>query len=480
MQTYLCPMPKSHFLGVTGVYTGVPLSGGKLYTAVAGTVAGPAQASPKASYTDITGATPNANPVVLDSQGMANIWLNGYYSMALYDANGVLQYSQDNVFSGSAIPPGVVIKTSNYSMGANDINQIIEFNSSSNVSFVLQDPSNVANGSLLRIKNVGTGNLSISGKINSSITNPFLFLQNDEVFLFSDQAIWRGAPITSKQYPPNGLLSNSTIYPTVTANQLIVTITSNIPGTPWLAASPANPVWVRIWNQVYPIINPIIVTVANNANAFASQSGEIINQEFELFVYVGYVAAQANIVQGLSRYPAGRRYADFSASLTNTKYIALSNSTGIVADDVFECVGRIRVASNATTWAANNSLQAIRQNETREGEAMVWAPTITGFSVVTSNQGWYQVRGIGAGRMGVYANISGTSNANTFFFTLPFAPLRNATVPAMIADNGAIQPGYISLIAANANAQVFPANGGLFTASGTKAVYSLNSIDTEI
>src|SRR5689334_1664017 len=77
--------------------TGAPLAGGKLYTAQPGTVAGPAQASPKATYTDGTGATPNANPVVLDAAGRADVWLLGAYSMALYDANGVLIKSKDQV-----------------------------------------------------------------------------------------------------------------------------------------------------------------------------------------------------------------------------------------------------------------------------------------------------------------------------------------------------------------------------------------------
>jgi len=42
---------------------GVPLSGGKINTYAAGTT------TPIATYTDNTGATPNANPIILDSTG---------------------------------------------------------------------------------------------------------------------------------------------------------------------------------------------------------------------------------------------------------------------------------------------------------------------------------------------------------------------------------------------------------------------------
>jgi hypothetical protein len=49
---------------------GNPLSGGKVYTYLAGTL------TPRATYTDQGGLTANANPVILDSAGRADIWLD--------------------------------------------------------------------------------------------------------------------------------------------------------------------------------------------------------------------------------------------------------------------------------------------------------------------------------------------------------------------------------------------------------------------
>jgi len=77
--------------------TGAPLVGGKVYTAQPGTVAGPGQSYPKATYTDSTGTVANTNPVILDGSGKASIWLDAGYSIAIYDAAGVLVESQDNV-----------------------------------------------------------------------------------------------------------------------------------------------------------------------------------------------------------------------------------------------------------------------------------------------------------------------------------------------------------------------------------------------
>jgi hypothetical protein len=91
----IMPIPKQQFWGVTGSYMGKPLAGGLVYTCVAGGTI----ANLQTSYTDATAATQNPNPVILDSQGMANIWLTPatYYKIFVYDANSVLQYSVDNI-----------------------------------------------------------------------------------------------------------------------------------------------------------------------------------------------------------------------------------------------------------------------------------------------------------------------------------------------------------------------------------------------
>lgn len=70
---------------------GDPLSGGKLYTYAAGT------STPKETYTDAGGATPSANPVILDSAGRATLFLNGAYKFTLKTSADVLVKETDNV-----------------------------------------------------------------------------------------------------------------------------------------------------------------------------------------------------------------------------------------------------------------------------------------------------------------------------------------------------------------------------------------------
>jgi hypothetical protein len=94
--------------------TGAPLTGGMLYSYAAGTT------TPQATYTDQTGLTPNMNPVILDANGEANVWLDPAlaYKFILKDSNGVTQWSTDQVSSNGLT--GVVgwSSTSNYSQGS--------------------------------------------------------------------------------------------------------------------------------------------------------------------------------------------------------------------------------------------------------------------------------------------------------------------------------------------------------------------------
>ena len=93
MTANLLPCPKARFFTASGV----PLSGGKVYTYVAGTT------TPKVTYTDASGLTPNTNPVILDSAGEANIWLQGNYKIVLKNSSDVEQWTVDNVSSVSAL-----------------------------------------------------------------------------------------------------------------------------------------------------------------------------------------------------------------------------------------------------------------------------------------------------------------------------------------------------------------------------------------
>lgn len=84
---------------------GDPLAGGKLYSYEAGTT------TPAATYIDETEDTPNPNPVILDADGYATIWIGGgTYKFVLTDADENVIFTQDNVSrpaTGPAGPDGI-------------------------------------------------------------------------------------------------------------------------------------------------------------------------------------------------------------------------------------------------------------------------------------------------------------------------------------------------------------------------------------
>jgi hypothetical protein len=90
--TFLSPTPKLQFFDANGA----PLAGGLLYTYEAGST------TPLATYTDSTGVSANTNPIILDSRGEANVWLEGaIYKFALYTSVGVLIWTVDNINSST-------------------------------------------------------------------------------------------------------------------------------------------------------------------------------------------------------------------------------------------------------------------------------------------------------------------------------------------------------------------------------------------
>ena len=100
--TALAPLPKERFVDSSGA----PLVGGQFFIYAAGTTA------KQASYTDASGTILNANPVVLDARGEANVWLDQTlaYKFTLSpstdtDPPTAAIWTVDNVPAGNAAVP---------------------------------------------------------------------------------------------------------------------------------------------------------------------------------------------------------------------------------------------------------------------------------------------------------------------------------------------------------------------------------------
>lgn len=71
--------------------TGAPLVGGKLYTYDAGTN------TPRQTFQDAAGTTPNTNPVILDARGEATVFWAGSYKVILKDSADVTIWTVDGL-----------------------------------------------------------------------------------------------------------------------------------------------------------------------------------------------------------------------------------------------------------------------------------------------------------------------------------------------------------------------------------------------
>jgi hypothetical protein len=96
----LSPSPKMQFFTAAGV----PLVGGKLFTYASGTTV------PLATYTDSTANTTNANPVILDSRGEANVWFGpSRYTLLLKDSLDNLIWTVAGVNSSPSAQTTVIV-----------------------------------------------------------------------------------------------------------------------------------------------------------------------------------------------------------------------------------------------------------------------------------------------------------------------------------------------------------------------------------
>jgi len=130
---------------------GEPLAGGFLYTYEAGTT------TPKVTYTDSAEGTANANPIVLDANGRADIWLDtGAYKFVLEDAdNNVIDTVDDLVSTSVENFAGQTFSVSaNTSIDASYKNALV--NVTGNVTMSLLAASTAGDGFVVIFKNLGS------------------------------------------------------------------------------------------------------------------------------------------------------------------------------------------------------------------------------------------------------------------------------------------------------------------------------------
>lgn len=188
-----------------------PLAGGLLYSYIAGTT------TPLSTYTDASGAVANTNPVVLDANGYANIWLGtGTYKFILTDSLGVQQWSQDN-YPGNVANGfgGVVLPVSTNTNIISTYNNSVII-ASGTISLNLSPAATSGQGFIFSVYNNGTGVVTIdpSGAelINGQAT--LTLTAGQSVMVDCDGTQWFGLF--------SGVVGDGTITNTKISNQSIL------------------------------------------------------------------------------------------------------------------------------------------------------------------------------------------------------------------------------------------------------------------
>lgn len=157
----LAPVLRQRFFDSNGV----PLNGGKLESYAAGT------STPKATYSDSAGTVANANPVILDSEGYADVWLGaGAYKFILKNSADVVQWTRDNIQNATV--------ENGFSTG--DVK--LSLKNVADDGFVLMDD-----------KTIGSASSGATGRANADTEALYLLLWNNVLDAWAPVTGGRGA-----------------------------------------------------------------------------------------------------------------------------------------------------------------------------------------------------------------------------------------------------------------------------------------------
>ncbi len=137
---------------------GVNLSGGKVYFYLTGTT------TDKDTYSDEALTTINANPVILDSRGEADIYLSGEYKVVLKTAADVTIWTLDPYSGLILATTDINVQTASYTAVLEDSLRDVYMNVVSSNTFTIPPNSEVpfSNGVTLIVTWYGAGQTTIA------------------------------------------------------------------------------------------------------------------------------------------------------------------------------------------------------------------------------------------------------------------------------------------------------------------------------
>lgn len=218
-------------------------------------------------------------------------------------------------------------------------------------------------------------------------------------------------------HTPAGYLFNGYLDVSVSSGNITVAVKTLAGSNP----SATDPVYIRIGDVEHTLTAALSVTISAGTNTFNSGGAELATHAVGYFVYLRYNATDGVCI-GVARIPWGRAYSDFSATATNEKYAAWDDITSAAAGDVCQNVGYFEATLSGGAGYTWSSPQNVISEPTYKTNRLDWSPTFTGFSADPTGVHSYTIIGRKC-FIDIRHATNGTSNATSFYMTLPMDPL---------------------------------------------------------
>lgn len=237
---------------------------------------------------------------------------------------------------------------------------------------------------------------------------------------------------------PAGHAHNYVITPSVSASDLTIALKGIDGNDP----SATNPLRFRIGNSMFKVTAATSFTKNDGTNWCNAGAAETAAQNIDFFMYaIAETGASAGIKFGFSRISYANTMSDFVNTTTSEKYIA-GNWTNFNASDIVQNIGRFRAQLSATAaflWSIPSAL--VINRPVFNTDRLDWTPSFTGFSVNPTGVHSYSMY-FKKMFVDVRHATNGTSNAVSFYMSMPFTPLTLAnakwTGSGQFVDNGTV------------------------------------------
>lgn len=203
---------------------GLPLNGGKCNFYEPGTT------TLKTTYTTSAISVANANPVVLDSAGRANIWLNGNYRVIVKDSTGATTiYDEDNINPETASSLTAISTDTTLVLG--DKGKFIQ--ASGSITVTLTSAATLGAGWYIYIRNNGSNDVTITGANTGNTFNGTAFTSATFILYVGESRliVVNSAADGFITFTKHNLFKDSIVFEGATDNAFETSLTVEEPAT---------------------------------------------------------------------------------------------------------------------------------------------------------------------------------------------------------------------------------------------------------